>query len=334
MHYAEMDHPNEIRFQHFSSAYRCHVDNSKHKSKDKKTGKMVPRPTTNHMGKASDIQFAYQKDGKWFVGGKKDPRTCKNVDRMRKVAVERLNAQYGWKDKGKFSLETADQGATSWVHIDVRAWSAKDRDDLYFVQTASDLNGAPMVQLLQPGLQTTPQPQAPEQGQDVQRPATETEQLLTAVVYCESRGKYNGGEDADEKDAIAACFLNRVYYATLSDGNKKDFGSTLLKAISKGSSAHSGSMWKSLMQLDVMKSSEDLAAVLDTAASRDHFRLCCESAARMVPMPRPICSPKLENKVSAAFNQANDTPPSPRFEKIGHLGAYSFYGMKAGREAQ
>ena len=134
--------------------------------------------------------------------------------------------------------------------------------------------------------------------------------------------------------AIAACFLNRVYYGALSDGNGRDFGTTLLQAISKGSSAHKGSMWNSLMVSDVMKNPEDLIAALTDAAQREHFRLSCESAARVAGKACPIQNANLGNKASAAFNQATNAPPSPRFEQIGHLGAHSFYGMKAGREAQ
>jgi len=44
----------------------------------------------------------------------------------------------------------------------------------------------------------------------------------------------------------------------------------------------------------------------------------------------------LENRAPIAFNQADNTPPSDRMEKIGSkkLGSHTFYGFKKDREEQ
>ncbi len=149
MFYATIDHKDKIQFNKFSSGYRCHKNNSIQTKWDKVLKKKVPAPrtTTNHMGKAIDMQFSYYRDKKWQRVAT-DPQVAKDVDSMRKVAQNRMNAQMRWNEADRFALEAASDGATTWVHIDVRRWSSKYLDDRYFTKTTSDLDGASMVDVI------------------------------------------------------------------------------------------------------------------------------------------------------------------------------------------
>ncbi len=143
MFYATVDHKDEIRFLKFSSGYRCHKDNEAHS-----------RTSTNHMGKAVDIQFSHGDGGKWIVAD--EAQTMKDSNAMRDVAIARMRAQTNWTDPDLFSLEPGGKAkkgskeahAPTWVHMDVRKWSAGDRDDSYFTETTSGLEGTPFVRLL------------------------------------------------------------------------------------------------------------------------------------------------------------------------------------------
>jgi len=134
MFYAMVDHKDEIRFLKFSSGYRCHKDNEVHH-----------RTSTNHMGKAVDMQFSHWDGRKWSVAGK--AQTMKDSDAMRKVAEIRLGGQVEWFKPDVFSLEPGGAPdkkhprAPTWVHMDVRAWSASFRDDSFFVRSVKALDG-------------------------------------------------------------------------------------------------------------------------------------------------------------------------------------------------
>jgi hypothetical protein len=331
MFYATKDKPDSLRFIQFSSGYRCHDNN-----------RQSGRKTTNHMGKAVDIQFGRQVKGKWQLA-EPAPRHD-DADTGREIAKERMRAQVGWGETDRFSLEPGGDGtghAPTWVHLDVRTWSKIHLADDFFTSITRGLDGRPMEELLLDPSETptTAQP-SPEtesrQSDEIRRPESETEQLLAAVIYCESGSKNSHGENADEKDAIAACFLNRVYYGKLhspSDRNRKDFGDTLARAIEIGSSAHGNAMWNRLMDDDVMKSSNQLRVALSDPQSREHFRLSCEAATRISKLSAPIPLAAFGNRAPAAFNQALDKAPgNGRLEKIGSLGAHSFYGFVPGRE--
>lgn len=138
MHYATVDHKDKIRFYGYSSGYRCHIDNKNHN-----------RPTTNHMGKAVDLHFCRNYKGKWLRQGKD---IASDVELMRTVAQKRMNATLGWEENSKrFGLETAAQGAKTWVHLDVREWGGKGSvylADEYFVKYPEDLDGTSMFELL------------------------------------------------------------------------------------------------------------------------------------------------------------------------------------------
>lgn len=138
MHYATVDHKDKIRFSGYSSGYRCHIDNKNHN-----------RPTTNHMGKAVDLLFCRNYKGTWL---RKAKDIASDVELMRTVAKNRMNAAAGWVNgENRFGLETAAQGAKTWVHLDVREWGGKGSvylADEYFVKYPEDLDGTSMFELL------------------------------------------------------------------------------------------------------------------------------------------------------------------------------------------
>ncbi|HLP39972.1 MAG TPA: hypothetical protein VK465_00570 [Fibrobacteria bacterium] len=121
----------------FSSGYRCWADNKAHK-----------RSSTNHMGKAADIQVEYQKAGSWTTGEKAE------CDKVRTLVVNKMAGQIRWASKDKFSLEPSEASypeeflATDWVHLDVREFNSKYLADRFFCKTDSELNGEPMVSFL------------------------------------------------------------------------------------------------------------------------------------------------------------------------------------------
>lgn len=137
MFYASKDHPDSLRFIKFSSGYRCHDNN-----------RQSGRKTTNHMGKAVDMQFGRKVSGRWSLGTPAQKHS--DADAGREVAKSRLRAQVGWNGEDRFSLEPGGDGAghaPTWVHIDVRTWSKIHLADGFFAATAQDLDGTPLVEL-------------------------------------------------------------------------------------------------------------------------------------------------------------------------------------------
>lgn len=117
---AEKDLGYSIRS--ISSGYRCHDDNATN-----------GRTSTNHMGKALDLHF--NKNGA-------RTRAVADIEEIRsKVFNKYLGAQFSWPGADVFSLETSAQGATTWVHVDVRAYSLTHLDDRYFAKTMADVDG-------------------------------------------------------------------------------------------------------------------------------------------------------------------------------------------------
>lgn len=111
-----------------SSGYRCRVDNQQN-----------GRSSTNHMGKALDIHF--NKNGQ-------RTRVVADIEAIRKdIYVKYLGAQYSWPAANKFSLETTAQGASTWVHYDVRSFESTYLEDKYFAKTDAAVKGETMVAL-------------------------------------------------------------------------------------------------------------------------------------------------------------------------------------------
>lgn len=123
-----------------TSGYRCRFKNYK---------------TTNHQGKAIDIQFS--KNGAEIRGPVRA-----NLQKLRDIRdefyIKYLGAQEEWPNKNLFSVEPIDllyypDGALrydhtfSWLHIDVRQFESIYLEDNYFCKSLIDLNGKSIIQL-------------------------------------------------------------------------------------------------------------------------------------------------------------------------------------------
>jgi GH24 family phage-related lysozyme (muramidase) len=123
-----------------TSGYRCRFKNYK---------------TTNHQGKAIDIQFSKN-------GVKIRNAVRSNLQKLKDIRdgfyVKYLGAQKNWPDKNLFSTEPIDllyyaDGSLrydytfSWLHIDVRQFESTYLEDKYFCKNSSSLNGKSIVQL-------------------------------------------------------------------------------------------------------------------------------------------------------------------------------------------
>lgn len=164
-------------------------------------------------------------------------------------------------------------------------------------------------------------------------------QLLSGAVFAESSTRWFGGEDHDEKEAIAWAILHMSHFATLkpegrSRGYNAAFGDgTVLSAIKKAIVAYEGPRWDLIMSGTALKPDSSLERL--DPADREHLQLVVTVVAAIGPAPvLPHRLVTLENRIPLQFNQANNSPPSPRTEKIGKLGKHTFYAFKAGREAE
>ncbi len=101
-----------------TSGYRCWVDNQQN-----------GRESTNHMGKALDIDFTLLPN----EGKRDDVARC---DQGRGILVEKSNFQIGWDAGNRKSLEPSSIAPT-WIHMDVRSYELKYLADEFFV-TSSD----------------------------------------------------------------------------------------------------------------------------------------------------------------------------------------------------
>jgi len=110
----------DLKFM-FTSGYRCSVDNQINK-----------RTTTNHHGKAVDIDIALS-PGMTKQG---DMERCNEI---RGLLVEKSNAQIGWLASNRKSLEPSDIAPT-WVHYDVRSYERRYLRDEFFCKDLSGLD--------------------------------------------------------------------------------------------------------------------------------------------------------------------------------------------------
>lgn len=126
------------KFLRVSSGYRCWYDNAGYLNGI--ANAKTKRNSTNHMGNALDLQ--------WTKGESTTRCSGAAVDTLRaEIFVKRLGAQLQWVEKNKVSLETAAQGATSWVHMDVRELATQYKDTRYYAVTQAGLDGDGMVEI-------------------------------------------------------------------------------------------------------------------------------------------------------------------------------------------
>jgi len=97
-----------------TSGYRCWIHNE-----------AKGRKSTNHMGKALDLDFPPQAD--------EDKRDDMNrCDAARGVLVEKAGFQVGWSGGNVKALEPSSIAPT-WIHMDVRCYAPRYLADEYFV---------------------------------------------------------------------------------------------------------------------------------------------------------------------------------------------------------
>ena len=131
-YFNKIANPNGYKITGISSGYRC-IDNNWKKR----------RATTNHMGCALDIVI---KD--------KNNQTVRDNELENKVRKEwfckYLNTSLGWSSN-KFGLERLSDGATTWVHLDVREFADNYKVDNLFSETKDGLNGRYFSQIIREG---------------------------------------------------------------------------------------------------------------------------------------------------------------------------------------
>ena len=130
MHYtAVVDKDLGYGFLDISSAYRCWNDNKAHS-----------RHTYNHMGNALDVQFRKGSATRRCAGA--------DVDNLRaKVFVKHMGAQMQWTDQNFVSLESAAEGATSWVHMDVRTYEDRYKTARFYAVNQAGFDGDKMLEI-------------------------------------------------------------------------------------------------------------------------------------------------------------------------------------------
>lgn len=112
-------------FSHVSSGYRCW-----HRNKQR------GRHTSNHMGNALDLQF---KKGKSLC------TEAENEEIRQKVFCKRLGGIIDWKKKNMVALESFQQGAKKWVHLDIREFDKQYLTNLYYATNVENSNGMSIV---------------------------------------------------------------------------------------------------------------------------------------------------------------------------------------------
>lgn len=105
-----------------TSGYRCSIDNINHNN----------RTTTNHHGKAIDVQVALKP-------GEGDRDKMIHCDAIRGRLVETADAQVNWFARNRKALEPPNIAPT-WVHYDVRCYEPKYLQDNAFCITQNELD--------------------------------------------------------------------------------------------------------------------------------------------------------------------------------------------------
>ncbi|AZA93108.1 Predicted chitinase [Chryseobacterium nakagawai] len=128
------------KIDHFTSGYRCRFKNYS---------------TTNHQGKAIDMQFS---KGTWAIRGENKKNLVELRNMRDTLFVKYLGAQKEWPNTNLFSIEPIDllynskgkvrfDHTFSWIHMDVRQFDAQYLEDKYFCKSLTALNGKSIVQL-------------------------------------------------------------------------------------------------------------------------------------------------------------------------------------------
>lgn len=122
-YFEKMPNPKGYKIQGISSGYRC-IDRNYQKK----------RATTNHMGNAVDIVIVNSKGNTVTVP------ELENTVRAEWFA-KYLNTSLGWS-KNHFGIERTSDGATSWVHLDVREFDVTTyQKSNFYSTTVEGMNG-------------------------------------------------------------------------------------------------------------------------------------------------------------------------------------------------
>jgi len=167
---------------------------------------------------------------------------------------------------------------------------------------------------------------------DFSLPSDSDSKLLVGLTFAEA-----SGTDAAEIQAIAACFVNCAYYANFKQPPKKcyndSFGDgTILSAIKNCSQAYESRQWKRVMDGDSLQTKAELeAALIPVEVAK--LKACCDGVATVKAGAVPY-SDHASTRNLIQFNQATNSPPSNRQEKVTTYGVHTFYAFKSGRECQ
>ncbi|WP_228462891.1 glycosyl hydrolase 108 family protein [Chryseobacterium caseinilyticum] len=134
------------KYYGITAGYRCWEHNT-----------LKGRTSTNHMGKAVDLQFS--KNGR-AITGKSQSNVALLVELRDNFFTKYLNSKYQWVDgQNNYSLEPFGLGSGqtwSWIHMDVREFQNTYLDDKYFVKTQDNVRGKSIVELaIESGFQNT-----------------------------------------------------------------------------------------------------------------------------------------------------------------------------------
>jgi hypothetical protein len=129
---------SEFTIAKISAGYRCWAHNNS-----------VPRTSTNHMGKAVDINF--KQNGNLIT-----QKVQSNLPKLKKIRdliyIKKLNAVEGWSmpnKSNKFRLEPIGTGkdeSYSWIHMDVTKFNDY-LNDSFFVKSQNEIIGKNIAQL-------------------------------------------------------------------------------------------------------------------------------------------------------------------------------------------
>lgn len=104
-----------------TSGYRCWVRNEQRN-----------RKTTNHMGKAIDIDLP-------MLQGEDKQDDRDRCDQARSILVDKSGFQTGWSGANRKALEPSNIAPT-WVHMDVRCYQPRYLSTEYFVKDEASLD--------------------------------------------------------------------------------------------------------------------------------------------------------------------------------------------------
>lgn len=170
---------------------------------------------------------------------------------------------------------------------------------------------------------------------DFPLPKNAVEQLIVGAIFAEAT---TGGRASDDEMLdIGLAVRNMAYYAALTDRagrkcNNSSFGDgTIEDAIQNGIQAYGGNRWKLVMTGNALKSKADLEKSLNDIGEIAQLKRVVAAAGRAMSISTPAADPST-GKVPVQFNQASNSPPSTRMERVFHYGVHTFYGFIKGRE--